>query len=259
MIHIVSSPFISPVKQNQRLSVVDEVIQYIRDAILEGTLSFGQQIPPESELCSRLNISRASVREALKILMALGVLEIRHGEGTFVAKEESCFISTAMSLKLLFMGATVEELIDFRAEVEVMALKMAMRNINEEDKAELVAVLKRHEELLHLEGNGSIDDRYELDIEFHKKLGQCCHNKAIEEIYRYVIELFAPLIYSSYDVMNKDWSAICKIHQQTVDAIVNKDEQGLRLIYDDMSSLWRSLHQENGEETAWNSQKEEIA
>ncbi len=64
---------------------VSEVVQhYIRDYIVEHKLHPGDQLPPEGDIAETLEVSRVSVRESVKILQALGIVEVRHGNGLFV-------------------------------------------------------------------------------------------------------------------------------------------------------------------------------
>ena len=73
--------YLSPINSQ---SVVQSVIDRITEGIIEGELKPGDQIPTEHELSSLLNVSRNTVREAIRILIAYGVLEVRRAEGTFV-------------------------------------------------------------------------------------------------------------------------------------------------------------------------------
>jgi len=65
------------------------VIDQVKDLIEDGRLSPGDRLPPERELASMLTVSRASVRQAISALEALGIIDIRHGDGTYVAEESS--------------------------------------------------------------------------------------------------------------------------------------------------------------------------
>lgn len=67
-------------------SVVEQIVDSIVNAIIEGELKPGDKIPTETELCNSMNVGRNSVREAIKILVAYGVLIIKRAEGTFVTK-----------------------------------------------------------------------------------------------------------------------------------------------------------------------------
>ena len=67
-------------------SVVEKIVDNIVNAIIEGELKPGDKIPTETQLCETMNVGRNSVREAIKILVAYGVLIIKRAEGTFVSK-----------------------------------------------------------------------------------------------------------------------------------------------------------------------------
>ena len=67
------------------MSALDTAVHGLRALIAEGTLKPGDRLPSEGELCERLGVSRGSLREGIRMLAALGVLETRHGSGSYVS------------------------------------------------------------------------------------------------------------------------------------------------------------------------------
>ncbi|MFC7511512.1 FadR/GntR family transcriptional regulator [Streptomyces thermocarboxydus] len=68
------------------MSAVDKAFHGLRHMIATGRLGAGERIPPEADLCEELGVSRGSLREAVRMLAALGVIEPRHGSGTYVSQ-----------------------------------------------------------------------------------------------------------------------------------------------------------------------------
>ena len=101
---------------------MEQLQQAITDLILERGLRVGDPVPPESELREILGVSRNSLREALKMLQAVGIVEIRHGYGTFVAGHPLAALGRTLQfrarLSLQSSGVAAQELVDVREALE---------------------------------------------------------------------------------------------------------------------------------------------
>ena len=125
-------------RQNHKITMakrqtVSEIVQnYIRDYIISNKLGPGDQLPPEGEIATTLEVSRVSVREAVKILQALGIVEVRHGNGLFVRGLNFDALLEVLSYSLLFDQSSLKELYQVRQLFEVGMLKDVIENIQEE-------------------------------------------------------------------------------------------------------------------------------
>ncbi|SVE24582.1 uncharacterized protein METZ01_LOCUS477436, partial [marine metagenome] len=81
----------NPYRQIERATVSDAIVDQLRGLVAQGILKPGDRLPSERELCKRFGVGRTSVREALKPLITMGLLEGRMGSGTFVAAETGQF------------------------------------------------------------------------------------------------------------------------------------------------------------------------
>lgn len=153
----------------------------IMDLILSRNLDVGDPMPTENELCSALGVGRNTVREALKVLQALGVVEIRHGFGTFVAATsfESLGASLAFRgrLSLRHGGAEALELVDVRQALESGLIGLAIDAMTERD---LLALESRVDamEALAAQGMHFIDE----DQDFHRLLYIPLHNELLSNL-----------------------------------------------------------------------------
>ena len=95
-------------------SVVEQIIRRLTEALSNRELQPGQKIPTEMELCESLQVGRNSVREAIKILVAMGVLEIRRSEGTFVCRGFSSRMLDPLVYGLILEGGGSGKLIELR-------------------------------------------------------------------------------------------------------------------------------------------------
>ncbi len=123
--------------------VYEEVVEQIKALIASGNLKPGQQLPPERELAQRFGVSRPSMREAFSILETLGVIEIRPGDGTYVAKRLTGSLLSPMALSLDRTKRRILESYEVREVLEIEATRLAAGRATAEDKAELCAIRDR--------------------------------------------------------------------------------------------------------------------
>ena len=118
----------------QSKSLSSRVAEQIENLIREGKFTSGQQIPNETQLQQQMNVGRGAVREAIKILVAKNMLEVRRGQGTFVV-ENPGVVEDPLGLSLeKDQDKVVRDLHQVRCELEPLAAKLAAKNITEEEQ-----------------------------------------------------------------------------------------------------------------------------
>src|SRR5688572_18091947 len=108
-------------KQIARVSLVDTVVDRLRNEIVTGAWPVGTRIPTEAELVEALGVSRPSVREGVRALAQVGLLESRQGDGTYVIADNE----TAVALKHALHVADVREVLTVRRALDVVAAREA--------------------------------------------------------------------------------------------------------------------------------------
>src|SRR6476660_10272833 len=93
----------------QRLSLSDHIVEQIAEMIARGALKPGDRIPSEKQLCQQFGVSRTSVREALRSLSVMGILESPAGDGTFVSSNRDRYLERAFQWGLLLNRKVVED------------------------------------------------------------------------------------------------------------------------------------------------------
>lgn len=147
------------------MSAVETAMQGLRAKIASGELAPGQKCPPEGELAAQLGVSRSSLREAIRAMSALGVMEARHGSGTYVSSLEPAEILKGFALLVdLFPFDSVLELFEIRRALESHAAAGAAAKCTPEFLAELDFLTARMEAT---EDSGDISD---LDARFHEAI-----------------------------------------------------------------------------------------
>ncbi len=139
-------PLIKPIKP-QRVS--DQVLQQIRDLIFRGELRPGEQLMPERDLAQALRVSRPTLREAIHRLVAMGLLEHRQGQGTFVRSAESQRQHNPLAAVIEGREASLTELLEVRLGLECLAAMLAAQRAGEDDiramEKSLQAMLAEHQ------------------------------------------------------------------------------------------------------------------
>jgi DNA-binding FadR family transcriptional regulator len=147
------------------MAVTDEAILKIKNMIIEGRLRPGDRLPPEKDLSESLGLSRSSLREAVKALEIIRVLDVRRGDGTYVTSLEPGLLLEAMSFVVdLHEDTSVLELFTVRRILEVGAAGLAAANVTPADLERLTALLDRVDE------NTSVDGLVAHDLEFHRAI-----------------------------------------------------------------------------------------
>ena len=162
------SPF-TPVTVGRASAAIAE---QIRTAILEGRVRSGERLSPERELAEQFGVSRVTVRDALRILEANGLVEIRVGAagGAFVRAPTSADVGEGIGNMLMLAAVTPDEIAEARLVLELGTVTLAVERATEEDLAALRDLVDRSREQY---------DR-ELAWDFHSRLAVAAHNPAIE-------------------------------------------------------------------------------
>jgi DNA-binding FadR family transcriptional regulator len=155
------------------------IVDRVRALIREGKLKPGDRLPTERELCSSFGIGRATVRDALRILETIGLVEVRVGSrgGAFVKAPSSLQIGAGLNDMLAAAAISAAEVREARLTFELGLIDLICERITEEDIARLDDICTRAKIAVE-------EDNYSLNhsLEFHTALAQCAHNRALDLI-----------------------------------------------------------------------------
>ncbi|MEL6982179.1 MAG: FCD domain-containing protein [Actinomycetota bacterium] len=157
------------------MSANDRIINDIVTMIADGELTPGDRLPPEAELAARIGTSRGSLREAVRVLVSLGILDVRVGDGTYVTSLDGASLLRGLGLiGQVATGKTALEIFEIRRILESAAAEMAASRITDDELAELRQVVEQ----LEVETDG---DRFvELDMRFHDLIAAAAGNQALQ-------------------------------------------------------------------------------
>jgi DNA-binding FadR family transcriptional regulator len=149
----------------RRNAVAHEAIETVKQMIVRGELRAGQRLPAERDLAVQLGVSRPSLREAIRALIALNILESRHGEGTFVSSLDPQLLSEPIDFVLQVNDDALISLFEARRVLEAGIAGLAAARATDLELLELDDFVKL--------GRGKVMDAeafIEHDIEFHERL-----------------------------------------------------------------------------------------
>jgi len=223
--------------EENRPSAVLVVIDKIKELLIDRRLQPGEMIPSESVLAENLRVGRGSVREALKILSAFGVIEIRRGTGTFISSASNRRLFDPALFQILVQERDYKVLTQVRELLEVGIVKLVIQSATPEDLADLDRAATRFLSVLGTP-RPSDEEAKALDIQYHRLLGKYSHNPIIENIYNFVIELFAPTIHPIH-------SGVFETHRDLHRAIMEQDPEAALAAVSRHTSIWVESHGES--------------
>ena len=147
------------------MALTDEAIEKIKQMIISGRIRPGEKLPREADLAAELGLSRNSLREAVKALSLINVLDVRQGDGTYATSLAPSLLLEALSFIVDFhRDDTVLEFLEVRRILEPGATALAALRMSDEDKAKLADILDS------VAVDSPVEDFVAADLEFHKKI-----------------------------------------------------------------------------------------
>jgi GntR family transcriptional regulator, transcriptional repressor for pyruvate dehydrogenase complex len=153
-----------------------EMARKLLDYLLSGVLMPGDRLPSERELSRTFGVGRSAVRDALKPLSLLGIIDVRQGDGTYLRATESELLPKAVEWGLLLGEQSAVDLVEARRHIEVALATLAAQRRSEEDLSELRRLLRE------MQDAGSDDEFIEADIAFHLRLAEAAGNSVLSGI-----------------------------------------------------------------------------
>jgi DNA-binding FadR family transcriptional regulator len=157
-----------------RPSAVEAVIEQMQRQLTSGVWSVGDRIPGEYDLAARLQVSRPAIREAIRALSHIGVLEVRRGDGTYVRSA----VDPGPLLRRV-ERATLRDVFEVQQAYDVQAARLAARRRTPDDVLRLRALLEDRDAA---EGTAEFAD---ADVRFHLGVAEAAHNALLVEAFRY--------------------------------------------------------------------------
>lgn len=215
----------------RKKSLAEEVAELIKRQIDEGKLKENEKLPVESELAKLFGVGRSSIREAVRILSSMGLLNVQQGRGTFVAEKLE---TPDESFRQRVERADIKELQEIRDILEAPIARMAAQRRTDDDLIEIKRHLCARKEAALV---GDVALCIEADINFHKAIAGATHNGIMASLYH---DMTAHLA-AGYEYIYEDTSRLMEtqpVHQQLLQHIEAGDEEAAAR---DAKSLWKDI------------------
>lgn len=172
-------------------NVVDRIVKQITDKIISGDLKPGDKLPTEPELCQAFRVGRNSVREAIKILCAYGIVYIKRAEGTFINDRYSQKMLDPMLYGILLQGSFSEDVVLLRKVLDIGILHSVMYTVTE-DQLQSLSDLLEHLRTLVFAPRPDMDAIFDADVQFHMEITRFTGNEMLYSVYSYVDRITRP-------------------------------------------------------------------
>jgi GntR family transcriptional repressor for pyruvate dehydrogenase complex len=166
-------PLLKPISKT---TVTDMIVERLTNYIIDTGMKPGDKLPSERELMEQLSVGRSSLREAIKILETIGVIEVFVGEGMYVSQGDSSALAKPLSWSLLISEASIREVMEARRMIEIQLAQLAAERASDEQVA---ALGKKLEEL-----RSTAEKRRgaNWDLEFHLLLADAANNRLLYHV-----------------------------------------------------------------------------
>lgn len=212
-------------KKGNISQLVNRLTMYFADEILEGRLKRGDQIESDRELAKKLNVGRSAVREALKVLDVLGMIDIRLGQGTYITSRETNFFSVPLSWSLFLDGAQVKSILQVRGALELRAVQLAAQCEDKNKLDKLTDIYYRMQKTFQESKDSdnlqhALQETLDADIEFHTCIAECSGNPIILSMLT-TIRNFLKRVSGTGMVDAEQLQAVVEEHQKLYGAIIS--------------------------------------
>lgn len=221
----------------EKISVVDQVGEAIKQKILSGEWKPGDKLPAEAEIAQFYGVNRLSVRMALQKLIALGIVETRVGEGSFI-REFSFYPVLSEMADFIDYGGRMDDVREIRFLIERASALKAAENVDEESAAALSRALELYCD--SYDGYNRVRDVetwqsfVEADLALHIQIVRMSQNQLYLEIYQMIQKLISlhitSLIQERISSPNTDQTYYKELHVQLCQAIISRDRNGIKQV-----------------------------
>jgi GntR family transcriptional regulator, transcriptional repressor for pyruvate dehydrogenase complex len=194
-----------------------QVIQQLQEKISLGELKPGDKIPTEPELMTMLGVGRSTIREAVRVLVNAGLLEVRQGDGTYVLDRTNSLEPLEHRLR----RATILEVYEVRKILELEIAKLAAQRRTEDDLAHMQESLDKRREARRLDDNRAYVDS---DLNFHLAIAAASKNGVLSDLYFSFSNVLRDALEKLVSDRNLYQNQIA-IHEQLLGAIERQDEK----------------------------------
>lgn len=201
----------------------EEVADYLKEQIMNGVYKPGDRLPSLREFSELLGVGQSTMREAISALKTMGLLNIRHGEGTFVTRFNPEDVLTGFEPLQMVTREDILSLLEARKIIETGIARLASERRSEEDLERMRAAL---DEMEAAAANGELG--VQADWRFHYAIARSCHNAVLETLMQSISTMMRRTLKASHEKVFQtkgNPERLLEEHRDIYDAIVNRNSK----------------------------------
>ena len=212
-------------KKVERVRIFDQAVVQLRTAILDGQYLPGSRLPTEQELCEVMEVGRSTIREAMRVLEAEGLIQVRRGSGAYVTGQLNPLATRGEILGWMAQRKeSVLQILEVRESIEWLTTSLAATAPTPELVDQLQEIVRlQKEECDKRDGEPDIDALADLDIEFHLAISEAGGNDIAHEIVTHVVPAFSDAN-RAFLWAGQGGTTSIEEHQAIVDAIASGNQ-----------------------------------
>jgi GntR family transcriptional regulator, transcriptional repressor for pyruvate dehydrogenase complex len=203
--------------------VADQIFKDLRDSILLGNRPHGTKLPPERELAQHYQVSGATVREAIRALTLIGLVDVRHGSGSYVTASPDVLIALSLSAVIQLSKLGAHEVLSVAGLLNEHAARLAATAATAEDHSRLRAALSRFDSV------ETAEMAADVVYSFHDTIAVAGHNPLLSGLCRFLtglqIGFVNELAQDSVGRWRKIFAALQPLRVRLIHAIINRDPE----------------------------------
>jgi GntR family transcriptional repressor for pyruvate dehydrogenase complex len=225
-------------------SIPEAIVQRIIQMIDDGTWKAGDRLPPQRQLAQELDVSMSSLREALQTLQGMGVLELRHGQGTFVCRNPSQIVERCLNLAFVLDRDMIKDFLDARRAIESGLAYLAAKRATKDEVAKLAILIDGMKEAVDT-GN---DLRFEeLDVAFHHLIAEMSKSDILQYLGGTLSETLEDFI-RVVPHTPKGWLRHAEVCAAIIDHDPARSEKAMHDLVDTTAAYIQFLRSDNNKE-----------
>lgn len=209
-------------EKNKDTKVYTKVIKDIKEKILSGQLKNGDRLPSEREMAEKLEVSRTSIREAIRVLEIMGLIESKRGSGNYIANSFGNSLFEPLSIMFMLQEYSTEDIHELRETLEIECCRVASKKISDDDIKLLNDIIDK------MYKTNDEEQSLLLDIRFHNIIVKSSDNPLIVNVLEVISQLMDKFIKESRKIIlceENNREVLLNSHKEIVLSLQERDEE----------------------------------
>jgi len=220
---LINSDFSKNIIKIETTTITEKIVAQIKSMIEQEIFLPGDSLPTEKDFAQMLGVGRSSIREALRALQAIGIIENTHGNTARFSQTCATFAAEYFNIPNILNNFTLMDLSEARETIEVSLASLAAANASDEQIAGIDTVLKKFESAIK---NKNYDEILDLDFEFHKAIADSSGNLFLAQMLLMLHDLI--IAGNEQTLTQKNVASAGKFHREIYSAIKERDIEGVK-------------------------------